>query len=664
MNLKKITFILMLFILFIFLGTTNSHASLYLNNLDFNAQINSDGSMNVIETWDIDVSDTNTLYKTFRRDSSMYKSLTNINVKEITSGKENNFRETNRWAYHLDKGSYFGGINEDGEYEIAWGVSIDSNTTRKYQISYTVEDCIKKYKDCSEIYWQFLGNEFEVDANKITGTIKLPGIVESKDDVKVWGHTEFLNGEIYFVDNQTVQFHVDNYRGNSYVEARVVMPNYLFPNINYISNTDKIDEIVEQETIWAEEANARRVRRDNLMKRVAVIVTAILGAISVFDIRKIGKYKKELEENPKIKPEMELDYYRDVPDETATPAEAQYMLLRMQNISTSLSASILDLVLKGYLRAEQNDKKIDLSIVENKDKVELPEDERRVLELIEKAYNSNKKAQNENHTITMKQLEKYIKNHPTSFETLSSKISDIAKNSAVKKGKYDKKREEKGIGYVAKTSGYIVICIISFIAMVMVSLYIAGFVDSMQKYIVGFGAIAIIIAVINIVMCGKLASRFNGFTQKGENEREQWKAFKKYMQDFSLLNEREVPELVLWEKFLVYATAFGIADKVIKQLKVKYPELNNGDTLNNMVLFSAMSGPNGLNTNFVSSLNTSTAHMYSSTMSSGSGSGGGFSGGGGFGGRWWWPEAADSIQKPEVRGRISDIRFYLNFNMI
>lgn len=62
-------------------------------------------------------------------------------------------------------------------------------------------------------------------------------------------------------------------------------------------------------------------------------------------------------------------------------------------------------------------------------------------------------------------------------------------------------------------------------------------------------------------------------TQKGINEQEKWRALKRYMEEFSLLNEREVPELVLWEKYLVYATAFGIADKVLEQLKIKYPEL-------------------------------------------------------------------------------------------
>ena len=47
------------------------------------------------------------------------------------------------------------------------------------------------------------------------------------------------------------------------------------------------------------------------------------------------------------------------------------------------------------------------------------------------------------------------------------------------------------------------------------------------------------------------------------------------MEDFSLLNEREVPDLKLWEKYLVFATAFGISEKVLKQLKVVYPEITD-----------------------------------------------------------------------------------------
>ena len=71
-----------------------------------------------------------------------------------------------------------------------------------------------------------------------------------------------------------------------------------------------------------------------------------------------------------------------------------------------------------------------------------------------------------------------------------------------------------------------------------------------------------------------------------------------------------------------------IINKVIKQLKVKYPELNNPDTTSNMIILSTLYHGGNFNTHFISSINSSTANMYSSYSSS-TGGGGGFSGGGG-----------------------------------
>ena len=49
------------------------------------------------------------------------------------------------------------------------------------------------------------------------------------------------------------------------------------------------------------------------------------------------------------------------------------------------------------------------------------------------------------------------------------------------------------------------------------------------------------------------------------------------MEDFSLLNEKEIPAIEVWEHYLVYATVFGIADKVLKQLKTIYPNIDEID---------------------------------------------------------------------------------------
>ena len=99
------------------------------------------------------------------------------------------------------------------------------------------------------------------------------------------------------------------------------------------------------------------------------------------------------------------------------------------------------------------------------------------------------------------------------------------------------------------------------------------------------------------------------------------------MEDFSLLNEKEVPDIVLWEKFLVYATAFGIAEKVIKQLKMVYPNFEELTRNDYTVTYLMM------NTNFNSSFSSAISTTMSGAYSSATGGGGGFSGGGGGGSR-------------------------------
>lgn len=107
------------------------------------------------------------------------------------------------------------------------------------------------------------------------------------------------------------------------------------------------------------------------------------------------------------------------------------------------------------------------------------------------------------------------------------------------------------------------------------------------------------------------------------------------MEEFSLMKEKEVPELVLWEKYLVYATAFGISEKVLKQLKVVYPQISDEEYMTShgyAYMYLMYSG--SYRNSFLSSLNSSIGSSYTAltNYSSGSGSGGGFSGGGGFGG--------------------------------
>ena len=140
-----------------------------------------------------------------------------------------------------------------------------------------------------------------------------------------------------------------------------------------------------------------------------------------------------------------------------------------------------------------------------------------------------------------------------------------------------------------------------------------------------FGIIPLAITtLIQLIVFSILLSKINVLTQKGVNENAKWKGLKKYMQDFSMLDKREIPEVVIWEKFLVYATAFGIADKVLKQLKMVYPNIEQEFNTNHYGYMYLM-----LHTNFSNSFSNAITTSMSTAYSSATGGGGGFSGGGG-----------------------------------
>ena len=271
---KKILYIIAFLLFFICIGANQSKAgNLKLNNLDFQAQINADGSMDVTETWDINIKSTNTLYKTFKTDNSKYSEITNVTVTDITNGIQNNFIQTSEWAYHVTQGYYYGTENDDDDFEIGWGVGLDYSSARKeYEISYTVKDAITKYNDYAELYWQFVGSTFEVDANKITGTILLPSNVDNKDEIKVWGHTKNLNGTIYATDTNKIEFEVDNFKNGTYVEVRTLFPTNLITTTGRIKNKNTLDDVVKEETKWANKANASRKRQEWMEKNFKYVL--------------------------------------------------------------------------------------------------------------------------------------------------------------------------------------------------------------------------------------------------------------------------------------------------------------------------------------------------------------------------------------------------------
>lgn len=643
MKVKKKMIISLIFVAMLLMLKNVSYAGTQKwNSLDYNATLNDDGSMDVVETWDIYVSETNTLFKDFKLDRSKYSGITNVKVKNISTGAE--LTQIDEEMYHVTKDCYYGLPISGGKFEIAWGVGLDnSSANRKYAISYKIEDAVTVYNDCSELYWQFLGTDNTISAKKITGTIKLPKSVKDNENLRVWAHGP-LNGEIQKTSNDTVTFFVNDFSSKTMLEVRVVTEEPIFRASTKVSSKDKLDAILEEEQKWANEANRQR----NRAKCIVWIINIVLFIIIIFFFFKIIKYIRELKEVKNKRYHIDIGkYFRDIPREKeATPAEAAFLYYSKNNtskfdneISKIFSATLLQLCLKEYISFEcENKKDIKINLLDNvkasngKVREKLKLSENIVFRFLHKIAGSS------NTSITMSQMKKFAKTNYDAFDNTMKELKERGKTANIEIGNYDKENANKANSYIAKAVIYLTALIFG-VAFGMAILY-------------ALPALPILVIAVEFTICAILlkrtASKVNVLTEQGETERQQWKGLKKYMEDFSMLKEREIPELVLWEKYLVYATAFGISDKVIKQLKVVYPEMENMD-YGGYTYMHLMSNSNFGN-NFINDFNSGVNNVYStyrsaynaahSSSSSGSGGGGGFSGGGG-GRRWRWPDAVE-----------------------
>ena len=635
--IKRVYFILFLTFLFSIIILSPSFAGTQeWKSLNYDATVLSNGDMEVIETWNVYISETNTLFKDFNVDREKYSEIKDVRVSRVDNGKEQFLSEIYEEQYHVDSGCYYGlYINNGSKFEIAWNVGLDnSSDTRTYKIYYTVEDAIRVYNDCTELYWQFLGSENTMEGDNITGTIKLPKPVSNIEKLRVWAHGP-LDGDISKVSNDTVSFKVDYYSGGM-LEVRVVTDE----NIYYINNTikqNKLDSIIEEETKWAEEANARR-------KREAIgygaLIIGWLGSnigVTILLITKAHKYLQMRKELDVIEyPKNELEYFRDIPNEKdATPARADYIYTFNRddgnvNLSVVFPATILDLSIKGYIELKPLEKD-EIEIIVKKDRsIDLPSDEQVIFDLITKCCTHYKKD-----SITTKEFSKYTKKEYEMVHADMSLIDKYAEQFHESQKNVDADRKKLYQMWNSKFSGYIL-----------------GFWVFVMLFYLAFLFIPIVVMVL---VCSIICVRNRNIiktclTEKGYEEQNEWKALKKYLEDYSLLKERSVPDIILWEKYLVYATVFGISEKVLKQLKVDYPQFFDGTYDNyagRYTYFSLLNNNSSFNSSFKSlersllSAYTSANNAYSSAhYSSGSGGGGGFSGGGG-GRRRRWPVAVD-----------------------
>jgi uncharacterized membrane protein len=134
---------------------------------------------------------------------------------------------------------------------------------------------------------------------------------------------------------------------------------------------------------------------------------------------------------------------------------------------------------------------------------------------------------------------------------------------------------------------------------------------------------------VSLVFAATKAPLWRRRTGNGQAEAERWEAFRRYLTDFPRLQEAPPATLELWERYLVYGIAFGIAERVLQGAQLHMPEALHDQS---SIYWISPTGDLGSGPSALAIGDLSSGFGSALAPPGSSGGGGGFSGSGGGGG--------------------------------
>lgn len=640
---SRIVFVLSLLALCVAIGVLGmSPRSAYAKSYDMpkvtiDAQVQSNGDLLVVEQREFDFSGS------FSAVWWNYNNLptgANLSIESVRMAQVDDSGELqNAWVTLSSVPFQLDWREEGGPDKTAYSFDEPENTVYAFfneedsrvvfELTYVIEDAVQAYSDVGELYWQFVGSQWQEDSSDISLTVTLPvpsgTTVEAGENVRAWGHGP-LDATVQINSDGTVSYSVPHISAGSYAEARILFPTEWLTGIsasdeNAYFSTARLDTVLDEERTWADHANAQRAVSLGALLVVVLICLVILA----WGIYSFVRYGKEFE------PSFKEPYWRDVPVKGEHPAVIGRLCRFDKESASDLTATIMHLANEGALLINkgsyQKEGLLGSKIVEDYYLTRVPEVELTLNSEIDRRAMSllfDTVAQGQS-SLWLGTIKLYAEEHPETFNDAVSRWQGIV-SAHVNAGEYFESYSSVKRTRMACVAGIlIVLCaIVAFLfsnPLVLIPALLTGFV---------------------LLVVSRFMDRR---TQKGADVYARCEALEKWLTEFSALNERPPLDVKVWGEFMVYALIFGVAEKAMEELRKAIPEAAYGD-YSVMGSYSVVpwwlwysTGFHGADLPDVgSAFESAVSESVSASMSALAGSsssvggfGGGFSGGGGGG---------------------------------
>lgn len=588
-----------------------------------------------------------------------------INIKNIDVNSNSSFEilyedgdifEEVTYASKGDYGKYIRSITSIGEEYLIYNP--DRGSEKGFYIEYTLENVGVVHNDIGEVAIN-LFDELTEYIDILEMKIHIPN---NKNLLRGWAHGP-LTGEITLVNKNLIEVRATKIDPYNPIDVRFAFDKEVIKDSIKVSNVEALDKIVEVETQWANQANEQREQirmqleteaksavdfaKENPNRENYNNALTSVNYLPNSDIKESLKLElveilKEVEQTEKIyrtifisvfvvwvvglilliryiytkydkehNPEFKGHYYRDIPA-TYGPEVLGY-LLNKKVTPNELSASIMNLINKKIITVEKSTekRKEDYMLKKSSSTEAITESEKRALTLVFGTKGETK-------------LSDFKKTAKSSYTTFLSDYDDW-KLQATAISEAEEFYEQNNNKYIA--------VLYSFLGFILTFVLYRSYINFLIYVVIFLLSLGSLIYFLSVTKKSK----------KGNEDYSKWMGLKRFLKDFSTMDERSLPEIALWEKYLVYAMPLGCAKKLSKdmQLKIKEMGIYDQSTIDMYDIGYMLHLNRTINSTMLSSIQTAQAELTreqmsdisSSSSSSGGGFGGGFSSGGGsFGG--------------------------------
>jgi len=437
----------------------------------------------------------------------------------------------------------YGVTSIPGHVRIVWHYEA-SDEDREFTLRYAMTGVVTAYDDVIDVNLQVWGDHWPVGASQVTASIHLPGDPHD-GDVYVWGHPYDVVGSTSLgEDGTSPSLIATNVPSETWVELRTAFPTSLVDSTSgaRVVSGDGLATITEEETLFAQQNEAAN------QAALTGFIIGVLGAVALalgLGVSTYVRYGKE----PKINYDQE---YEHAPPTDLPPAEVGALLSQGHVSEKEFTATLFDLIRQGAISAkpvqtvrstwgglrEENISDLELDVTDKT--TGFRDYDQSVLTIVGRVLDNGPLPLSKFRT----EIRADASANATTYQVFRDRVLDSIKRSDL--------LDTRGNLAAVLTVGLAIVLVLGsfFILPALLGGRPGG---AAMAILIAVGMLVGAIVLILIVSFRRVRVKR---TKKGALEAARWEAFKRYLADFSNLEDAPAISLELWDRYLIYAITF------------------------------------------------------------------------------------------------------------